>query len=258
MIKVSATLSIREEFSQNIILAEIESLAELYSIVIEDVDLKNRKIILKGDKKSIFEMTCRSMFIKSIEIDSSKLIFPRNFLINPRPLDRVDTASSPLEILLSRVLLNLSKVRENSKILDPFSGVGGILFEAKMLGAYTVGIDICIPYLRTQKKNLGDSDQILSDSSTVIPFRSESFDAVVSDPPYSKLSVIDVDLDMLYRKLAQICSRVLKKGCRAAISYIASIPLEEYLGEEGLDVICVGYQYVHKTLIRKIVCAIKS
>ncbi|NPA70531.1 MAG: hypothetical protein GXO26_06950 [Crenarchaeota archaeon] len=257
MIEVSATLSIREEFSQNIVIAEIDALAELYNITVEDLDLSNRRVILKGDEKSVFEMSCRSMFIRSIEMNNLKLIFPRNFLINSRPLNRVDTASSPLEVLLSRILLNLSKVKENDKVLDPFSGVGGILFEAKMLGAHVVGIDIVSQYLKTQKINLGDSDQILSDSSTVIPIRSGSFNAVVSDPPYSKLSVIDVDLDLLYRNLARICERVLKKGCRVAVSYISSISLEDYLEEEGLEIVCLGYQQVHKTLIRKIVCAIK-
>ncbi|NPB01074.1 MAG: methyltransferase domain-containing protein [Crenarchaeota archaeon] len=257
MIEVSAILSIREEFSQNIVLTELESLAELYNITIEQIDLHNRKAVLRGREEAIFEMTCRSMFIKSIEVNNMRLTFPRSFLIASRPLNRVDTASSPLEVTLSRILLNLSKVKEGYRVLDPFSGVGGILFEARMLGAHVVGIDISRQYLKVQNMNLVDGDQILSDSSTVIPMRSGSFDALVSDPPYSKLSLIDVDLDILYRNLAKICGTVLKKGGRVAVSYISSISLEDYLEMEGLEVLCLGYQYVHKTLIRKIVCAIK-
>ncbi len=257
MRKALATLSIREEFTYNLIYFELGSLAELYNIDIENIDKHSKKIILRGDIGQIFNMTCRSIFIKSVTMGKLEIRYPRGFLLRQRPLEKVDTASAPLEITLSRLLLNISKVDTGSRVLDPFSGVGGILFEARMLGAYTIGVDLVERYLKVQKKNINDIDQILSDSSYIVPFRENSIDAIVTDPPYSKLSIIDIDIDMLYRNLSKICSRVLKKGSRVAISCICSIPVEEYLEENGLEVLCVGFQYVHKTMVRKIVCAEK-
>ncbi|NPA23406.1 MAG: hypothetical protein GXO23_03820 [Crenarchaeota archaeon] len=256
MRKVSAILSIREDFTRNLIHLELASLADLYGVTIEDVDLENRKAVLAGDISQIFEMTCRSIFVKSLITEDLSLTYPRSFLVKGRSLEKVDTASSPLEVVLSRLLLNISRVKYQDRVLDPFSGVGGILFEARMLGAHVIGIDIVERYLKTQRKNV-DGDLLLSDSSCMIPLRRGSIDAVVSDPPYSKLSIIDVDLDLLYRNLAKICAIALKRGGRAAVSCICSIPLEDYLEEEGLLPVSTGYQYVHKTLIRKIVCVEK-
>ncbi len=254
MQKALAILSIREDITKNIIFEEIKTLAEMYNVYIED--FKSNEVILRGNLENILEMSCRSVFIKELKIDGG-IRFPRSYIVYKRPLERVDTCSAPLEIFLSRLLLNLSKVREGCKVLDPFSGVGGILFEARMLGAYTLGLDICEKYVKVQKRNLDyNSDQVVSDSSKFLGIMCR-FDAVVSDPPYSKLSITDLDLDILYMSLVKIAHAALKSSGVLAISCICTIPIEEYLQDYDFDICCIGYQYVHKTLIRKIVKAVK-
>ncbi len=257
MLKVLATLSTRQDLTNNLVECEIQSLAELFNV---DVDFLNGSTIeLSGRMDNIVNLSCRSVFIREIDVNGNKIKFPRSFIIDKRPIQRVDTCSAPLEIFLSRLLLNLAKVREYSKVLDPFSGVGGVLFEARMLGAYTLGIDIFFRYVKVQNRNLDYyADQIVSDSSCQIPLKYEKFDSVVSDPPYSKLSITDVDLDVLYMSLAKICYLSLKRGGIVAVSCICTIPIEDYLEDYGFDVQCIGFQFVHRTLVRKIIKAVKT
>ena len=43
---------------------------------------------------------------------------------------------------LARALVNISLIRPGEKLLDPFSGTGGIVLEASLVGAYGIGSDI--------------------------------------------------------------------------------------------------------------------
>ncbi len=210
--------------------------------------------------RSVLGVLCRSAFIKRIEHAETGIIqeFGREFTCRPRPLKKINTASAPLEPAISRLLVNLARVRPGYKVLDPFSGVGGILFEAALVGAHVVGQDIEIDYVKTLSMNIPLlSDTISSDSSQSFPLRNSSIDAVVSDPPYAKLSLVDLDLDYVYYNALRECARVLKGGKYLAWTCIASIRTEDFAEEVGLEVIHVGYQCVHRSLVRKIVVARK-
>ena len=43
---------------------------------------------------------------------------------------------------LARVLVNISAIKRDETLLDPFCGTGGILIEAGLIGAKVIGSDI--------------------------------------------------------------------------------------------------------------------
>ncbi|MFZ2070713.1 MAG: methyltransferase domain-containing protein [Halobacteriota archaeon] len=93
----------------------------------------------------------------------------------------------------ARAIVNLSGVRENELLLDPFCGTGGILIEAGMIGARLIGIDVQRKMVRGTAENLKfyrlKADLIVGDASK-IALRTESVDAIVTDLPYGRSSLV--------------------------------------------------------------------
>jgi len=263
-VALNIVLAKAQDLTKSTLVEEVKALLELSGINNYELhEIKPYILKLEVDKhvlSSLLDNLCRSAFIKRIECPDLDLAleFGREFVCKPRPLYKVDTASAPLEAVISRLLINLARVKQGARVLDPFSGVGGILFEAALVGAYVIGQDIGQLYLKALRRNIPVlSDTILADSSHGIAIREESIDAIVSDPPYSKLSVVDKDLDHIYYTAVKECARVLKTGCYLSWTCIASIELEDLVEEAGLEVIHVGFQLVHRSLTRKIVVARK-
>jgi tRNA (guanine10-N2)-dimethyltransferase len=59
-----------------------------------------------------------------------------------RPRSRRFFLPSAIYPKLARALVNLSRVRENERFVDPFCGTGSLLIESSMMGMKTIGIDI--------------------------------------------------------------------------------------------------------------------
>lgn len=82
-------------------------------------------------------------------------------------------------------------------ILDPFVGVGGTLLGAALAGGKrkAIGIDLSVEYSEAYKKAAEDEglkkmEYIVGDSNEVLKsdkFKSELFDLVIADPPYSDM-----------------------------------------------------------------------
>lgn len=103
---------------------------------------------------------------------------------------------------LALLMVNQGKVRQDSLVLDPFVGTGGILIAASHFGAICFGGDIDIRVLKglgvgrstkdtqadifTNFKNYGflDPEIVRCDNSRSSYRTSEFFDALVCDPPY--------------------------------------------------------------------------
>lgn len=92
---------------------------------------------------------------------------------------------SSLHPKLSRALVNLTGVKENEALLDPFCGTGGFLIEAGLMGLKPIGYDIsrnmangCIENLRHYKiRNF----KVAAKNALAID---EKFNYVVTDLPY--------------------------------------------------------------------------
>jgi len=125
----------------------------------------------------------------------------------------------------SRCLVNLSGVRPNEKLLDPFCGTGGILLEAALMGIDSYGLDIRRDMVKGSKKNLkafGVSATILQgDARRIEKVYDFKFDAVVTDPPYGTASSLcGAEREELYRDSLKSIHSVLKPGKNTATTEI--------------------------------------
>ncbi|HDS45671.1 MAG TPA: methyltransferase domain-containing protein [Methanomicrobia archaeon] len=167
---------------------------------------------------------------------------------------------------VARALVNLSGIRANERLLDPFCGTGGIVLEGAMVGARVMAADIQRKMVYGAQKNMAFFSvpcELLMSDSKWLPLRSGSMDAVVTDLPYGRASVVagagipedeDARADYLARLYAAAMveiHRVLKPGKRAVmVSNIPSLPaLTRGMG----FLLCDEHAYrVHKSLTRYI------
>ncbi len=99
---------------------------------------------------------------------------------------------------LARALVNISLVCPGERLLDPFSGTGGILLEASLVGAHATGSDIDPCMVSGSRENVPGADLVRADTGA-LPFRDASIDAVVTDLPYGQSSsIIAGSLEGLY------------------------------------------------------------
>lgn len=160
---------------------------------------------------------------------------------------------------ISRVICNLANIKKNDLVLDPFCGTGGLLIESLLLGANVVGIEIKEKilngarinfnyysnkyYIKNNKYNL-----IIGDASK-IPFRKNSFDAVISDFPYGQsTSIIGHSLNQLYLYSIAEIYRILKKDKYAVI--VSSIEIKDIIYKFNFKIINIYKQRIHKSLTR--------
>ncbi len=147
----------------------------------------------------------------------------------------------------ARALVNVTGVR--GIMLDPMCGTGTFLIEAGLMGVRFAGVDAFRKVVFGCAKNLrhfGLPVNVVWGDARSLPFKDESFDAVVTDFPY--LRATRSYGEDLYEKATEEISRVLKKGCRAVlvINFDADEIFEEYFAIEGKF-----YQRVHKSLVRR-------
>lgn len=153
---------------------------------------------------------------------------------------------------MARALVNIAMVRPGEMLLDPFSGTGGILVEACLIGIRGAGVDVQEKLNRGARANLEglDADLILGDARS-LPFKNSSVDAVVTDTPYGRSAVIKARSkdEILSRSFEEIF-RVLKAGRRAVI--VTDSPAEELLRSNGFRIAELHSDRVHRSLTRYI------
>ncbi len=147
----------------------------------------------------------------------------------------------------ARALVNVTGVK--GRMLDPMCGTGTFLIEAGLMGVDFVGVDAFRKVVFGCARNLeffGLPRNVIWGDARNLPFKDESFDAVVTDFPY--LRATRKYGDDLYERATEEIWRVLKFGCRAVlvINFDADEIFERFFEVEGKY-----YQRVHKSLIRR-------
>jgi tRNA (guanine10-N2)-dimethyltransferase len=127
-------------------------------------------------------------------IDFTKAFFRRT------PTRRPFFHPSTMHPKLARCLVNLSEARE--EILDPFCGSGAMLIEAGLMGLRANGMDISQSMIEGTKRNLdfygiNDYDVWRDDACT---FSQRRFEAVVTDLPYGRSTLLTDVRETLYEK----------------------------------------------------------
>ena len=123
---------------------------------------------------------------------------------------------------LARALVNLSQIKKDDIVLDPFCGTGGIILEAGLLGARVIGSDVEQKMINGCKKtlefyNIHNCQLFCSDIGDIIN-TIHKVDAVVTDFPYAKATTTKGEsIPLLYERAFDTLSQVLKPGGRAVI-----------------------------------------
>ena len=154
---------------------------------------------------------------------------------------------------LARALVNLSLIKKDETMLDPFCGTGGILLEAGLIGAKIVGSDIEAKMIEGCTKTL-DSYKIknynlfCSDIGDINKYNVD-IDAVVSDLPYGKSTTTKGEhLEQLYKRTFENICNVLKKGRRAVVGLSNKDMVS--IGEHYFSLLEVHELRVHRSLTR--------
>lgn len=133
------------------------------------------------------------------------------------PVKRPYFHPSALSPETASIMVNLSGI-VRGVLLDPFCGTGSILIEASLKGMYCVGIDIKAEMVKGARLNVRHYNaeglvDIIHADSCLLPIRDGSVDAIVTDPPYGRLSsTAGRDIDHIYARLVSESLRVLKRG----------------------------------------------
>jgi tRNA (guanine10-N2)-dimethyltransferase len=160
----------------------------------------------------------------------------------------------------ARAMVNLAKVHEGGRIMDPFCGTGGVLIEAAMLGHQPLGSDIDPRMVEGSRENLGalglSADLEVADVAKVASDLAWTPDAIVTDPPYGRsTSLHGGDEAGVLASLYGMASSVLGPGGRLVVCLPdpARIPPEG----SGLEVLSVHPMKVHRSLTRHVCVLIR-
>jgi len=181
--------------------------------------------------------------IRALITDSKVYVGLKLYSINRTQFERRKVQFRPffspisLHPRIARALVNISNIKKDDILLDPFCGTGGILLEAGLIGAKVIGNDIeekmidgcrkTLDYYEIKNYSIFCSD--IGDISNYL----NAVDAVVTDFPYGKSTTTKgEDMENLYLRAFESISKILKTGGRAII------------GISRYDLINVGKEYL--------------
>jgi len=219
----------------------IDELGDIYS--------KNKKVNLTNPDNEIRVLiTNKKIYVglKKAEIDRTQF---EKRKVQHRPF----FLPISLHPRIARTLVNLSEIRKNETLLDPFCGTGGILIEAGLLGVKIIGSDIEKKMVEGCKKTLDfyglKNYKLFCCDIGDIKKQINFVDAVVTDLPYGKSTTTKgEEIKKLYERAFENISKVLKEKRKAVIGLSNKERIS--LGEKYLSLIEKHEYRVHRSLTR--------
>ncbi|MDO8627501.1 MAG: 50S ribosomal protein L11 methyltransferase, partial [Candidatus Diapherotrites archaeon] len=148
-----------------------------------NLEIPSSKLI--DEEFFIFDADGKTFFGKIIENPDYDKIERRDM---EKPVRRESLAISPR---LSKILINLSKVKKGKTLIDPFCGVGVLLSEALLHGINVIGIDKDKNAIIGAKENLEwfkfpkESYKLINYDSTKV--ETENADGIATEPNLGKI-----------------------------------------------------------------------
>ncbi|MHA1972371.1 MAG: TRM11 family SAM-dependent methyltransferase [Candidatus Hodarchaeales archaeon] len=165
---------------------------------------------------------------------------------------------SSMNPILQRTMINLAGLKEDEWLLDPFCGTGGSLIEASRLGMKTIGIEIDRKILWGAYQNISEDVNrshihlILGDALNLC-IEKGSIAAIVTDPPYgTAASTKGFSVETLLIKFFYQVADILKPGTRVVIAVPSNVKIEDQVSVILKASYKRFYQFVHRSLTRKI------
>jgi len=154
---------------------------------------------------------------------------------------------------IARAMVNLSQVKKQQTLLDPFCGTGGILLEAGLIGTHIIGSDVEQKMIDGSQKNLEfyhlKNFQLYCTDIGDISRYVSSVDAIATDFPYARATTTKGEqLTKLYNRAFETISQVLKKN-RYAVVGLSSEGIRA-IGEQYLSVVAMYPVKSHRSLTR--------
>ncbi|KYK30290.1 MAG: hypothetical protein AYK22_04085 [Thermoplasmatales archaeon SG8-52-3] len=219
----------------------IKSLAEIYTA--------DRKV----------ELDSPDIEIRSIISDSKVYVGQKIFKLNRKQFEERKVQFRPffspisLHPKIARVMVNLSSIKNNGILLDPFCGTGGILIEAGIIGIKIIGSDIEQKMIDGCKKNLEyyniKNYQLYNLDIGDIGKKINKVDAIVTDMPYGKSTTTKGEnITILYERAFKNISNLLKENGKAVIG----LSNKDFItiGEKFLSIVEKHEFRAHRSLTR--------
>ena len=170
--------------------------------------IKNPKVKLENPKTLIQLFIIKDKVFCGLLVYQNKEDFEyRKSHLRPFP------HPSSLHPKVARALINITGIKNNEILLDPFCGTGGFLIEAGLMGIKTIGYDInkimidgCVKNLKYYKIN---NYKIKNQNALDI---NDKFDYAVTDLPYGLNSNAMVEYDKTDWKKGRINIKMQKEG----------------------------------------------
>jgi tRNA (guanine10-N2)-dimethyltransferase len=181
---------------------------------------------------------------------ASGLIAPR------RPRKRPVFHPSTMPPKIARCMVNLARAIPRETFADPFSGVGGIVIEAAVIGCETVAVDASYRMLRGAKRNTThfglDVKGFVHADARHLPLH--GLDAVATDPPYGRgSSTMGAKVADLVEDFLSNARDALRSKAHVCISSPVEVDIESYARSAGLKVKEKHLAKVHRSLTRQFV-----
>lgn len=169
-----------------------------------------------------------------------------------RPRARRFFLPSAIYPKLSRLLVNLSRVKEGEYFLDPFCGTGSLLIESSVMGIRTVGFDLTRWIAKGARLNLEgfalDFESIIRADSTHSPFPLHRVDAIATDVPYGRASSTKgKDTAQIIREFTSAIAGELNSDKYCVLMHPSHVGLDH---GSSFEVTEQHLLYVHRNLTR--------
>jgi tRNA (guanine10-N2)-dimethyltransferase len=180
----------------------------------------------------------------------SGLVAPR------RPRKRPVFHPSTMPPKIARCMVNLARAIPGATFADPFSGVGGIVIEAAVIGCRVLGMDASLRMLRGARRNINhyglEADGFLNADARYLPL--QGLDAIATDPPYGRgSSTMGTKVTTLVKEFLKGAKRSLKKDAHLCISAPVEVDVEAYADQAGFALREKHLAKVHRSLTRQFV-----
>jgi tRNA (guanine10-N2)-dimethyltransferase len=225
------------------------------SFVCRTINLSSKKIgtslerqaggILKRKWGSKVSLANPHLTIYIIVTDDKKYLGIADGTVSPvHPIKAVKHPHE-LDMKLGRCLVNLSSLKEEKTLCDPFCGTGTILLEAQSMGINAIGIDYDKIMCKITSKNLAAnkfcSRVVNAEYSKMLEFKDE-IDSIVTDLPYGISSRSSMPPNRLVKDFVSI----IPKRKKLVMVYKKGLEIEEMSKAKKYEI------YRHKSLTRVI------